>query len=84
MAWKLEHIPRGSNERVDALAIVVSSLPIKENVFLPVYYQPTLSIVINKVNEIDEACSSWMTPIVHYLSSGKLPNNNIAAHKIHV
>ena len=56
--WKLEHIPRGSNERADALAIMVTSLSIKETTFLPVYYQPTSSIAINQVNKIDEACSS--------------------------
>ena len=69
-AWKLEHIPRGSNERAYALAVVVASLPIKETVFLLVYYQPTSSITTNQVNEIDGACSSWMTPIMHYLISG--------------
>ena len=40
MAWKLEHIPRGSKEKVDALAVVVASLPTKETMPLPVYYQP--------------------------------------------
>ena len=82
--WKLEHIPRNSNEKANALAIVVASLPIKETVFLLVYLQPTSSITINQVNEIDEACSSWMTPIVHYLSSGALPDNRVEAHKIQV
>ena len=38
--WKLGHIPRGSNEKADALAAVVASLPTKETVLLPVYYQP--------------------------------------------
>ena len=67
-ALKVEHIPRGMNEMADALAAVTASLPIKETIFLPVYYQPTSSITTNQVNEIDEACSSWMTLIVHYLS----------------
>ena len=40
-AWKLEHVSRDSNEKADALA---ASLPIKESVFLPVYYQPELSV----------------------------------------
>ena len=40
MAWKLEHIPRSSNKKADALAAVAASLPIKETVLLPVYYQP--------------------------------------------
>ena len=33
-SWKLEHIPRDSNERADALAAVAASIPIKETVFL--------------------------------------------------
>ena len=37
-AWKLEHISRGLNERADALATMVASLPIKETIFLHVYY----------------------------------------------
>ena len=68
VVWKLKHTPRDSNEKVDALAVVAASFPIKEMVFLPIYYQPTSSITTNQVNEIDQACSSWMTPIVHYLS----------------
>ena len=44
VAWKLEHILRGSNEKVDALAIVVASLPTKETVLLLVYFQPKPSI----------------------------------------
>ena len=32
--WKLEHIPRDSNERADALAVMVASIPIKEIVSL--------------------------------------------------
>ena len=82
--WKLEHIPRDSNEKANTSAVVVASLPIKEMIFLPVYLQSTSSITTNQVNEIDEACSSWMTPIVHYLSLGGLPDNSIEAHKIQV
>ena len=36
--WKLEHVPRDCNEREDALASVVASLPITETIFLPIYY----------------------------------------------
>ena len=28
VAWKLEHIPRGSNERADELVVVAASIPI--------------------------------------------------------
>ena len=81
-AWKLEHILRNYNEKEDALAAIVSSLPIKETVVLHVYLQSTSSITTNKVNKIDESCSSWMTPIVHYLSLREFPDNWVEAHKI--
>ena len=72
MAWQLEHVSRDSNEKEDALAVMATSLPIKETVLLPVYYHPESSITTNQVNEIDEVCPSWMTPIVRYLSSREL------------
>ena len=37
-AWKLEHIPKDCNEKADALVAVASFLPMKETVFLPIYY----------------------------------------------
>ena len=47
VAWKLEHIPRGSNEKADALAVVATSLPTEETVLLLVYYQLESSIAAN-------------------------------------
>ena len=82
VAWKLKHIPRGSNEKEDALAVVVASLPTKEKVLLPVYYQSESSIAASWVNEIEEACPSWITPIVRYLSLGELSNSRVEAYKI--
>ena len=81
MSWRLEHTPRDSNEKAYALATVVASLPIKETLFLLVYYQSESSTSTNRVHEID-GISSWMTPIVHYLSSGELPDSRPKAHKI--
>ena len=37
-AWKLEHIPRDSNEKANALEAVAASIPIREIMFLLVYY----------------------------------------------
>ena len=62
-AWKLEHIPRDCNERADALADVDTSLPIRETVFLPIYYRPDSSILHAQVNQIEEVPPSWMDPI---------------------
>ena len=83
-AWRLEHVPRSSNEKTDALAAVATSLPIKETVLLSVYYQPESSITTSQVNEVDETSPSWMTLVARYLSSGELPNNRAEAHKIQV
>ena len=84
VAWRLEHVLRSSNENKDSLATVATSLPIKEIVLLPIYYQPESSITTNWVNEVDETGHSWMTPVVHYLSSGELPDNRAEAQKIQV
>ena len=84
MAWKIEHILRGSNEKADALVAVAASLPTKEIVLLPVYYQLESLIAVKWVNEMEEAYPSWMTLIVRYLSLGELPDSRVEAHKIKV
>ena len=53
VAWRLKHVSRNSNEKAYALPVVASSFPIKELVFLSVYYQPESSITTSRVNEID-------------------------------
>ena len=58
VAWNLEHIRRGSNKKADALTIVATSIQTKEIVLFLVYYQSESSIAANRVNEIEEACSS--------------------------
>ena len=39
IAWKMEHIPRGQNERADMLAGVAASFPTDEDTYLPIYFQ---------------------------------------------
>ena len=84
IAWQLEHVPRSSNEKADALAAVITSLPIKETLLLLVYYHSESSITTNWVNEVNETGPSWMTPVPCYLSSKELPDNRAEAHKIQV
>ena len=84
LAWRLEHVPRTSYEKVDALVVVPGSLPIKEIVLIPVYYQLESSITTNRVNEIDETGPSWMTLVARYLSLRELLDNRAEAHKIQV
>ena len=82
VAWRLEHVPRSSNETVDTLVTIVASLPIRETVLLLVYYQLESSITTSRVNEIDETCPSLITPVARYLSSRELPNNRVETRKI--
>ena len=84
LAWKLEHVPRDCNERVDALADVAASLPIKEIIYLPIYYQPGSSILHTQVSQIEEVPPSWMDPIRLYISTGELPTDRGRAHKIQI
>ena len=83
-AWKLEHIPRGSNEKADALASMAASLPITETILLPIYYHPASSVVSPQINQVDKDLPSWMNPIILYLSTGQLPNERDKAHKLQV
>ena len=81
-AWK--NILRDSNERENALVAVALSIPINEIVFLPIYYQSASPIATDRVSQIDKTSPSWLTSILHYLSSGELPNNIAKAHKVQV
>ena len=81
-AWKLEHVPRDKNERVDALAAVAASFPIKETIYLPIYYQPDFSISHTQVSQIEESPPSWMDPIRFYITTGELPYDRSRAHKV--
>ena len=40
VAWKLKYISRDSNEKADTLETMAASIPIRETMFLPIYYQP--------------------------------------------
>ena len=82
--WKLEHIPRDRNERADALAVVVASLPITETIYLPFYYQPSSSISHTQVSHVEESPPSWMDPIRLYIVIGELPDDRGMAHKMHI
>ena len=83
-AWKLEHVSRDSNERADALAVVATSFPIKETIYLPIYYQPGSSILHTKVSQVEESPPSWMDPIRLYIATGELPDDRSMAYKIQI
>ena len=83
-AWKLEHVPRNHNEKADALAVVAASLPVKESIYLPIYYQPESSISHAMVRQIEEVTPFWIDPIQLYIATRKLPDDRNKAHKIQV
>ena len=82
--WKLEHVPRNHNEKVDALAAVTVSLLVKESIYLPIYYHPESSISHAMVSQIEEVSPSWIDPIQLYIATGKLLGDRNEAHKIQV
>ena len=82
--WKLQHVPKDSNEKVDALAVVAASLPITETIFLPIYYQQDSSIATIRVNQVGETFPSWMDPITQYINTGELPNEKDKAYRVQV
>ena len=59
-------------------------LPETETISLPIYYQPFSSITTSQVSQVDEIIPSWMDPIIHYISTGELPNERDKAHKIQI
>ena len=67
--WKLEHTPRDNNERADASAVVAASLPITEAIYLPIYCQPSSSILHTQVSQVEESPPSWMDPIRLYIAT---------------
>ena len=82
--WKLEHVHRDSNERADALAVVVASLPIKETIYLPIYYQSGSSILHTQASQKKESPPSWMDSIRLYIATGELPYDRSMAHKVQI
>ena len=63
---------------------MAASLPITETIFMPIYYQPVLSIASPQVNQVDEVLPSWMDPIILYLSTRQLPSERGKAHKLQI
>ena len=64
--------------------MVAASLPIKETIYLPIYYQPGFSILAAQVSQIEEVPSSWIDPIWIYIATGELPKDIGRAHKIQI
>ena len=73
-------IPKEENVEVDRLARLASSGEEIDG-FLEVQGRP--SIEEETVNSIMEN-TSWMSPIIHYFTEGKLPTNKTEARKLRI
>ena len=69
--WTIEKIPRTDNVRVDALAGIVASLPIKEAILLPIHVQTnpfiTEASTYNTIEESQGDDQEWTEVITRYL-----------------
>ena len=74
--WVVKRIPRAKNMHVDALAGIVSTLPIKEVVLLLVYLQVISSIAVALICSTSQTSINWMNEIEAYIQTGKLSENS--------
>nr|CAN81178.1 hypothetical protein VITISV_004998 [Vitis vinifera] len=86
--WIIEKIKRADNRRVDALAGIAASLPIKEAILLPIHVQPNPSVAeISTCNTIEAPQvddQEWTYDIAEYIRTGTLPGDLKQAHKVWV
>ena len=86
--WTIEKIKRTENGRVDALAGIAASLPIKEAILLPIHVQTNPSITkastCNTIETSQAYGQEWTEDIIRYLRTGTLPEEPKQAHKIWV
>ena len=65
--WVVRRVPHEENGMANALAGIVTTIPIKEAVMLPVYNKVAPSITLEPVCNTSQTNSSWMLNIVKYL-----------------
>ena len=86
--WTIEKIRQTENERADALASIVASLPIKEAILLPIHVQANPSVAeastCSTIEEKQADGQEWTNDIIRYLRAGTLPEDPKPTHKIQV
>ncbi|RVW52865.1 hypothetical protein CK203_089636 [Vitis vinifera] len=86
--WTIENIKQTENGRVDALAGIVASLPIKEVILFPIHVQANPSVAKTSTCNTIEANQAngqeWTEDIIRYLRTSTLPKEPKQAHKIRV
>ena len=86
--WTIEKIKRTENGRIDALAGIAVSLPIKETIFLPIHVQANSSVAETSTCNAIEASQTdgqeWTNDIIQNLRTCTLLEDSKQAHKIRV
>ena len=80
--WMIRQVPRKKNLKVNAMAGIVATLPIREVVMMPIYLQVSPSSTLEQVFNSVEANLSWMHDIVKYLRMEELLEDEKHAHKV--
>ncbi|XP_076909572.1 uncharacterized protein LOC143566891 [Bidens hawaiensis] len=79
---KVVHIKRSENRNADALSKLASTSFEHMGRDVRIEVSDTQSVTQHQVLVIQTGTSSWMTPIVNYLTSGTLPDEKAEARKI--
>ena len=86
--WTIEKIRKIENGRVDALAGIAASLPIKEAILLPIHVQTNPSVIetftCNTIKASQADDRDWTNNITEYLRTGTLPRDSKQTHKVRV
>ena len=84
--WTIEKIKRAENGRVDALAGIAASLPIKEAILLPIHVQVNPSVteasICNTIEANQADGQEWTEDIIRYLQTGTLLEEPKQTHKL--
>ena len=70
--WWFNHTLLEENEKADALAGVVVTLPITESIMLLVYIQAMSSITSERIHDVAHVDVGWMHLIANYLRIGEV------------
>ena len=76
-SFKVTHIPRVANSKVDRLAQI--GYGIDHDLTCPVEVLQSSSISELSINSVNKG-ETWMTPIIKYLENGELPLDKVEAY----
>ncbi|RVW73190.1 hypothetical protein CK203_057332 [Vitis vinifera] len=82
--WIIRRVPRDVNAKVDALAMIATTLPRNGTIMLPIYLKVTPSITLGPICSIGQTDSRWMFNIIKYLQTGDVPEDEKQSHNLHI